>query len=137
MSKTFASNSNLSEIVISGFAKCSECPSIVLHLFYVAWRIWATSGPTSASRRDANESADNLRQPESSVVKHCHPERPSNEKFENTTIAARTLEDISLYNEDLDIVPELSSIARLRADVAASDGVVIATPNTTVAYPAF
>ena len=59
----------------------------------------------------------------------------SKERFEDLTLTVRTLGDVPLYNEDLDVVPELPSIARLRAEVGVSDGVVIVTPEYNHGVP--
>jgi chromate reductase, NAD(P)H dehydrogenase (quinone) len=40
-----------------------------------------------------------------------------------------TLENIPLYNEDLDREPEIPAVANLKGVIAASDGVLIATPE--------
>ncbi len=50
-------------------------------------------------------------------------------------LTVKTLEDIPLYNEDLDIDPPLTPIAELRNEVQASDGVVIATPEYNHGMP--
>ena len=50
-------------------------------------------------------------------------------------LTVKTLEDIPLYNEDLDTDPPLTSIAELRKEVQASDGVVIATPEYNHGMP--
>jgi chromate reductase len=46
-----------------------------------------------------------------------------------------TLEDIPLYNEDLDRSPEIPSVASFRKIIAASDGVLIATPEYNHGMP--
>ena len=46
-----------------------------------------------------------------------------------------TLEDIPLYNEDLDRSPETPSVASFRKIIAASDGVLIATPEYNHGMP--
>lgn len=50
-------------------------------------------------------------------------------------LTIRTLEDIPLYNEDLDVEPALPAVAKLRAAIAESDGVVIATPEYNHGIP--
>ncbi len=57
------------------------------------------------------------------------------EGLPNLSLSLKTLGDIPLYNEDLDTYPALPTVARLRADVAASDGVVIATPEYNHGLP--
>ncbi len=59
----------------------------------------------------------------------------SREAFPSTSLAVKTLNDIPPYNEDLDIEPPLAPIAKLRADVSACDGVVIATPEYNHGVP--
>ena len=59
----------------------------------------------------------------------------SQEEHLGITLTVRTLEDIPLYNEDLDTDPLLTSIAQLRKEVQASDGVVIATPEYNHGMP--
>ncbi len=44
-------------------------------------------------------------------------------------LTVKTLEEIPLYNEDLDTDPPQTAIAELSYEVQASDGVVIATPE--------
>ena len=51
------------------------------------------------------------------------------------TITVKTLEDIPLYNEDLDTEPTFTAVARLRDQVRESDGVVIATPEYNHGIP--
>ena len=51
------------------------------------------------------------------------------------SMTVKTLEDIPLYNEDLDTDPPLVPIAELRNEVQASDGVVIATPEYNHGMP--
>ena len=50
-------------------------------------------------------------------------------------MAVRTLEDIPLYNEDLDTDPAPASVAMLRDEVRASDGVILATPEYNHGLP--
>ena len=59
----------------------------------------------------------------------CHANLPG------ITIALKTLEDIPLYNEDLDTDPAPSAVAELRNEVRVSDGVVIATPEYNHGIP--
>ena len=59
----------------------------------------------------------------------------SREERLGITLTVRTLEDIPLYNEDLDTDPPLTPIAELRNEVQASDGVVIATPEYNHGMP--
>ena len=59
----------------------------------------------------------------------------SREEHLGITLTVRTLEDIPLYNEDLDTDPLLTPIAQLRKEVQASDGVVIATPEYNHGMP--
>jgi chromate reductase len=46
-----------------------------------------------------------------------------------------TLEDIPLYNEDLDHEPEIPAVAELKELIAGSDGVLIATPEYNHGIP--
>jgi chromate reductase, NAD(P)H dehydrogenase (quinone) len=46
-----------------------------------------------------------------------------------------TLEDIPLYNEDLDRDPEISEVATFKKLIAESDGVLIATPEYNHGVP--
>jgi chromate reductase, NAD(P)H dehydrogenase (quinone) len=48
-----------------------------------------------------------------------------------------TLENIPLYNEDLDGDPELPAVANLKRVIAESDGVLIATPEYNHGVPGF
>ena len=59
----------------------------------------------------------------------------SQEEHLGVTLTVKTLEDIPLYNEDLDTDPALTPIAELRDEVQASDGVVIATPEYNHGMP--
>ena len=59
----------------------------------------------------------------------------SREEFPSMTLAVRTLEDIPLYNEDLDTEPAVSAIAGIRAAVRGSDGIAIATPEYNHGIP--
>lgn len=59
----------------------------------------------------------------------------SQEEHLGITLTVKTLEDIPLYNEDLDTDPLLTPIAQLRKEVQASDGVVIATPEYNHGMP--
>jgi chromate reductase len=49
--------------------------------------------------------------------------------------SVETLEDIPFYNEDLDVEPTLPPITNFRSKVAASDGIVIATPEYNHGIP--
>jgi len=46
-----------------------------------------------------------------------------------------TLEDIPLYNEDLDTNPEIPAVSTLKRSIAESDGVLIATPEYNHGVP--
>ncbi|WP_331766678.1 NAD(P)H-dependent oxidoreductase [Embleya sp. NBC_00896] len=46
-----------------------------------------------------------------------------------------TLGELPLYNQDLDVHPELPSVRRLRAAIRAADGLVIATPEYNHSIP--
>jgi len=46
-----------------------------------------------------------------------------------------TLEDIPLYNEDLDRKPEVPAVAAFKRVIAESDGVLIATPEYNHGIP--
>lgn len=59
----------------------------------------------------------------------------SQEEHLGIALTVKTLEDIPLYNEDLDTDPPLTSIAELRNEVQASDGIVIATPEYNHGMP--
>ena len=59
----------------------------------------------------------------------------SYEEHTDMTVSVKTLEEIPLYNEDLDTEPALSAIAKLRDQVRESDGVVIATPEYNHGIP--
>ena len=59
----------------------------------------------------------------------------SQEEHLGITLTVKTLEDIPLYNEDLDTAPALTPVAELRNEVQASDGVVIATPEYNHGIP--
>ena len=59
----------------------------------------------------------------------------SQEEHLGVTLTVKTLEDIPLYNEDLDTDPPLTPVAELRNEVQASDGVVIATPEYNHGLP--
>ena len=59
----------------------------------------------------------------------------SREEFPGVLIAVKTLEDIPLYNEDLDTDPAIPAVAKLRTVVLESDGVVIATPEYNHGVP--
>ncbi len=59
----------------------------------------------------------------------------SQEEHLGVTLTVKTLEDIPLYNEDLDTDTPLTPIAELRNEVQASDGVVIATPEYNHGMP--
>ena len=59
----------------------------------------------------------------------------SQEEHLGITLTVRTLEDIPLYNEDLDTDPPLTPIAELRNEVQVSDGIVIATPEYNHGVP--
>jgi chromate reductase len=59
----------------------------------------------------------------------------SQEEHLGITLTVKTLEEIPLYNEDLDTDPALTPIAELRKEVQASDGVVIATPEYNHGMP--
>ena len=50
-------------------------------------------------------------------------------------LSVRTLEDIPLYNEDLDAEPAVTAVAKLREQVLESDGIVIATPEYNHGMP--
>jgi len=47
----------------------------------------------------------------------------------------RTLEDIPIHNEDLEVQPALPAIADFRSKVDGSDGIVIATPEYNHGMP--
>jgi NAD(P)H-dependent FMN reductase len=49
--------------------------------------------------------------------------------------SVETLKDIPFYNEDLDVEPALPPITNFRSKVAASDGIVIATPEYNHGIP--
>jgi chromate reductase, NAD(P)H dehydrogenase (quinone) len=53
----------------------------------------------------------------------------------STLIDVVTLEEIPLYNEDLDCSPDLPAIAKLKRSVEESDGVLIATPEYNHGIP--
>ena len=55
--------------------------------------------------------------------------------FPGIAMSLKTLEDIPLYNQDLDTEPALSPVAILRAEVQSSDGLVIATPEYNHGIP--
>lgn len=57
------------------------------------------------------------------------------QEHDGVALSVRTLEDIPLYNEDLDTDPPLASIAMMRDEVKSSDGVVIATPEYNHGIP--
>jgi chromate reductase, NAD(P)H dehydrogenase (quinone) len=59
----------------------------------------------------------------------------SYEEHAGMTVSVKTLEEIPLYNEDLDTEPALPAIAKLRDEVRESDGVVIATPEYNHGIP--
>jgi chromate reductase, NAD(P)H dehydrogenase (quinone) len=46
-----------------------------------------------------------------------------------------TLDCIPLYNEDLDQEPEIAAVAKFKGIIAASDGVLIATPEYNHGIP--
>ena len=59
----------------------------------------------------------------------------SQEEHLGIALTIKTLENIPLYNEDLDTDPQLRPIAELRNEVQACDGVVIATPEYNHGIP--
>lgn len=53
----------------------------------------------------------------------------------STNLSVKTLENVPLYNEDLDTDPALAPIAKLRNEIRVSDGIVIATPEYNHGIP--